>query len=121
MQAKEQVAPLILIGLAIAAILFRVAANRQRDIECPYCGWQVRRSSRHGLREWLLKGLPVLPYRCLACRKPVLSVRTKLSAVRSKAESCPREHEAGPGSHASQSEVSYFFVQYRRSPTRTMR
>jgi hypothetical protein len=68
MLANEQVAPLILIGLSIAAILLRVAANRQRDIECPYCGWQVRRSTRHGLREWLLKGLFVLPYRCLACQ-----------------------------------------------------
>ena len=69
MLANEQVAPLILIGLSIAAILLRVAAIRQRDIKCPYCGWlQVRRSSRHGLREWLLKGLFVLPYRCLACQ-----------------------------------------------------
>src|SRR5262245_23888189 len=68
MPANEQVATLIISGLSIAAILFRVAAGRARDKKCPYCGWpRVRRSSRHGLREWLLKGLFVLPYRCLAC------------------------------------------------------
>jgi hypothetical protein len=67
--ALEQIALLIVFGLSIAAILLRMAANRARDIKCPYCGWlQVRRSSRHGLREWLLKGLFVLPHRCLACQ-----------------------------------------------------
>jgi hypothetical protein len=66
---NEQVATLILSSLSIAAILLRVAGNRARDLKCPFCGWpQVRRSSRHGLEEWLLKRLFVLPYRCLACQ-----------------------------------------------------
>jgi hypothetical protein len=67
---NEQVTTLILFGsLCIVAILVRVAAGRAHwDHKCPYCGWhQVRRSSRHGLQEWLLKRLFILPYRCLAC------------------------------------------------------
>jgi len=69
MLANDQIAPLIIVGLSIAAILLRLAAIRARDIKCPNCGWlQVRRSSRHSLQEWLLKGLFVLPYRCLACQ-----------------------------------------------------
>jgi hypothetical protein len=57
---------------------------------------------------------PALPM--FGMSKPILSLRTKLSALRSKAKSCPRRHETGPGSHASQSEIINFFMQHRRSP-----
>jgi DNA-directed RNA polymerase subunit RPC12/RpoP len=73
MLAKEEVVLLVLFGLSIAAILLRVAARRARHIKCPYCGWlQVRRTWRKGLREWFLKRLFVLPYRCMACQNRFL-------------------------------------------------
>src|SRR5436190_17006735 len=101
MPANEQVAPLILIGLSIAAILLRVTASRARYIKCPYCGWlQVRRSSRHGLRESLLKGLFVLPYRCLACRNRFFRFGLDFRHSDQKLNNDQAKHKTGPGSHA---------------------
>ncbi len=37
-------------------------------ISCPECASdRVRRATRHGLAEWLLKRVRVVPYRCLQC------------------------------------------------------
>src|SRR6476646_1442173 len=106
MPANEQVAPLILIGLSIAAILLRVAASRARYIKCPYCGWlQVRRSSRHGLREWLLKRLFVLPYRCLACQNRFFRFGLNFRHFDQELNNDQANASTGPDSHAARSEV----------------
>jgi len=43
--------------------------NLQVVMKCPSCGWlEIRRSHRHGLREWSLRLIGIVPWRCVCCQ-----------------------------------------------------